>query len=142
MKKQFAWAAAAILLSAGSAVAGSKTSSISLDGTCVVASVTVSKIYVAANENDECGTLLGEGFISKVKGLGTVAAIGGETSELPGYVATIALQYPFKTGNAWNLYYTTDGVNMVFASSGTYTVNGAGFHAPKGAPTLRDLIKH
>jgi len=142
MKKHFAVAAAAILLSAGSAMAGSKTSQISLDGTCVVASVTVAKTLVAANENDDCATLLGVGFIAKIKGFGTVAEVGGETSELPGYAATIALQYPLKTGNAWSLYYTTDGVNVVFASSGTYTVTGADFHAPKGALTLRDLIAH
>jgi hypothetical protein len=142
MKRAWAFAAAAILFSAGSAIAGTTKTQISLDGTCVVANVAVKKVLAAANENDQCATLLAVGFISKVKGFGTVAELGGATSELPGYVATIVLQYPFATGGAWSLYYTTDGVKVNFAYSGTYTVVGAGYHAPKGAVSLKDLIPH
>ena len=123
MKKTLFLAAAVFVASAGAAGASGKTYVVSLGGKfCVTANVKVKGVAVTANENDSCQSYIGEGFVGKVKGQGTVAIIGGQSSQYPGTEITINLQYPFVTGGAYTVYDTTDGSTMSELGSGTYTV--------------------
>lgn len=123
MKKILVLAAAVLIATAGAAAAKSKTYVISLGGKfCVVANVNVKGVAITANENDICQTYIGEGFVGKVKGFGTVAIIGGQSSKYTSTEITITLQYPFVTGGAYTVYATTDGMTMEELGSGNYTV--------------------
>jgi len=116
-------AAASLLLSAGSALAKSKSYVISLgDPFCVVANVTVTGQQLAANENDACQTFIGGGFVGSVKRVGRKAIIGGISSAIPGAEIVISLDYPFVTGGNYTVYGTSDGKSLNAVGSGTYTV--------------------
>lgn len=123
MRRILILATAVTIAATGAAIAKSKTYVIALGGKfCVTANVNVKGVAVTANESDSCQTYIGEGFVGKVKGAGTVAIIGGQSSAYPSTEITITLKYPFATGGAYTVYGTTDGMTMVQLGSGTYTV--------------------
>jgi hypothetical protein len=128
MKKSAVVAAAAVFAFAGQADAA-KTTNISLDGICNVFAITTqaSGRLAAALETDpdgRCETFLGEGRVAGTKDLGRIVDIGGNFNSNASTVFTLDVQFPFVTGGAWQIYQTTDGVHMLFVTSGTYTVTG------------------
>jgi hypothetical protein len=124
MKKVLMLAAASLLAFGGSAVAKTKTYTISLGGAfCVVAQVNVTGKQVAANENDNCQKFIGGGLIATVKRkAGKQAILGGTTSQIPGAILVISLDYPFVSGGNYTVYGTSDGVTLSKVGSGNYTV--------------------
>lgn len=123
MKRILFLAAAVVIATTGAAAAKSKSYVIALGGKfCVTANVNVKGIAITANENDSCQTYIGEGFVGKLKGQGTVATIGGLSNKYAATEITIVLQYPFVTGGSYTVYDTTDGMTMNELGSGTYTV--------------------
>lgn len=123
MKKILVLAAASLLALGGTAVAKTKTYTISLGGAfCVVANVNVTGQQLAANENDNCQTFIGGGFVGKVKRTGKQAIIGGFSSAIPGAEIVISLDYPFVSGGKYTVYGTSDGQTLNTVGSGNYTV--------------------
>lgn len=123
MKKVLMLAVASLLAFGGTAIAKTKTYTISLGGAfCVVAQVNVTGNQVAANENDNCQQFIGGGLIGKVKRSGKQAVIGGTTSQIPGAIIVISLDYPFVSGGNYTVYGTSDGVSLFKVGSGNYTV--------------------
>ncbi len=139
MKKVFALAAAAFLVAGGSALAKTKSTTtditLKIQGQSCTSHVNVfndpnhdvtQQVLVTANENDNCQSFIGEGYVSKLtiaKGdTRNVAVIGGN-SNLLAYPVTITLDYPFVTGGQFTLTYTSDGVKITTLATGTYTVS-------------------
>jgi hypothetical protein len=136
MKRVIALAAAALLLTAGGALAKATNISYAVDGTTCTATVNVISersegitkpvVVTLVNANGDCGTLTGEGLIGKVTvatgDTRTLAIIGGTTQLLP-YSVTITLDYPLVTGGQFTISYTADGKKITNAASGTYTVD-------------------
>jgi hypothetical protein len=50
------------------------------------------------------------------------------------------MSYPFVTGNSFIIYGTSDGVNLIAVTGGTYTVNGTPVRGAK--PVLSAAAKH
>jgi len=129
MKKLLIGAAICILAATGSASAGPKATTISLDNVCDVLTIARNKILKTAvvlkEDNPECEGLYGAGFIGKVKTFGNVAVIGLRGGLVADEEYVLKLSYPFVTGGSYILYGTADGVNLIGFAGGTYTVNGA-----------------
>ena len=138
-------AASAWLALAGTANASTASTTISIDEFCDVMTITVQDKKLAAaletDDNGRCETFMGEGQVAKAKVLGRVADVSGNYNFNSAGVATLDLQYPLVTGGAWNLYVTTDGVNMQFVASGTYTVTAPGTELQKPRRRMSDLLR-
>ena len=128
---------------ASQANAGIKATTISINGSCDVYTVTIQdRRLAAAVETDpdgRCETFLGGGHLARAKGAGHVATVGGIFDNNPNIVFTLDIQYPFLTGGTWHLYSTTDGSVMQDVASGTYTVSAPGTQTGRGGRRLGDL---
>ena len=128
MKKIFGVAAAALLLSAGAASAGPTKINIAVGPySCTFSvykqpSTIAGKVLLTAVDPGTCA-FVGIGDIGKVKGIGRVATIAG-TSGLLGASTKVltVLDYPFVSGGTYSAYYTSDGKNLTYVGTGTYTV--------------------
>ncbi len=140
LASRLAMAAAVTLVSAGGAMAS--TATISLDGYCDVLTFTLSQdsntgknTIAAMSEPSSCTADLMAGFEVKIPGYKNKwVSVGGprfgDGTDAWGFL----VQYPFKTGGAWGLYESTDGVNNTLIASGTYTVSGGAVHLPGVLP--------
>jgi hypothetical protein len=71
------------------------------------------------------------GFVVKIAGYkGKFVSVGGPRFSGGTDSWGFLVQYPFKTGNSWGLYESTDGVSNALIDSGSYTVNGGTVHLP------------
>jgi hypothetical protein len=143
MKKFFALAAVALIATSGAALAKGKTT-ISLDGYCDVLTIHQNKVlktaYTMAETVDGCEGFYGNGFRGNVKPFGNVVMFGLRGGSLPDEEYVIEMSYPFVTGNSFIIYGTSDGVNLIAVTGGTYTVNGTSVRGAK--PVLSVPAKH
>jgi hypothetical protein len=134
MKKILGVAAAALLLSAGAASAGTTNITVTLLGySCTVAVSTfsdsangiASKVLLAGS-SPGC-YYVGGGSVGKVKNVdgqksATLATLVGTSSLASSHRIVTLLDYPFVTGGTYRAYDTTDGTKLTFVNKGTYTV--------------------
>jgi len=135
-------ALAALVATTGAASAKTKTTTISLDGECDVLTASVSKQLIYGTDLAQCGGAYGAGLVGTVKGSGGAAVIGVQSSAEPGVQLVFQLQYPFKTGGAWELYETTDGTSMTELEHGTYTVENGVIGNRPNTPSVFAVARH
>ena len=134
MKKILGVAAAALLLSAGAASAGSTNLTVTLLGySCTVAVTTIadatngigSKVLLAGS-SPGC-YYVGAGSVGKVKNIdgvksASIATLVGTSSLASSHRIVTLIDYPFVSGGTYRAYDTTDGKKLTFVNKGTYTV--------------------
>ena len=131
-------AGAALVVSAGSAVATTQT--INLNGYCDVFTLTSqddgTTNWSFVSMNTGCDDGFGFGGVSNKSpsfaDMGGVLFAYGDS-----YFWALQLQSPIKTGSAWDLSYSTDGIHFTRVNSGTYTVIGDGLPRPQGKPASK-----
>lgn len=132
MKKILTLAAAALIASAGSALARGKATDISLDGYCNIYHVIVGAGGAGAQDTPSCTGNFGGGLLATVKGFGKSVVLSLQDANNPGVQFVLQLSYPFVDGGVFKLYQATDGTNFHEALDGTYTVIEGAMTAPKG----------
>ena len=131
-------AGAALVVSAGSAVATTQT--INLNGYCDVFTLTSqdggSTVFSFVSMNTGCDDGFGFGGVSTKSVLdadmgGVLFAYGDS------YLWALQLQSPIKTGASWVISSSTDGKHFTRVNSGTYTVTGDRLFRPRGKPASK-----
>jgi len=134
MIRHLALTAAALVLSAGGALAAPTQVGISFEGVSCTLSIYklsnvsngIGSVLLAANSQDTCG-FRAAGDIGKVRFSPTNsqrrATLAG-TSKLLGNSVTFLgiFDYPFVTGGHYWAYYTSNGQSLNFIGKGQYTV--------------------
>ena len=130
--------AAAVMLS--SSAGAQKTTTVSLDTYCDMLTFTINKdtntkkktVAAMSESASTCTADIMEGYVVTIKGYTNAwVSVGGPRFDGGTDSWGFLMQYPFKTGNSWGLYESTDGVNVALVASGTYTVSGSG---PRSGP--------
>jgi hypothetical protein len=121
MKTLLSLSAAALLLSAGAAMAYGTT--IVIDGSCEIFAANFYKNVATINENPTygCATKYGVGVngSSKAKHFGSAYVFSVHDADLPDTRYLYTFSYPISTGT-WAEYSTTDGESWSLVGSGTY----------------------
>jgi hypothetical protein len=138
MKRIVALAAAALIYSTGGAFAAkAKTFTISLDGFCDNYDVTIRGVIATAQGAPSCSGQYGGGLLATVKGFGKAAVLAlQDPNGAPGVQVVLELSYPFNDGGTYTIYQTTDGVNFIDETDGTYSV---GTDAQRGVKSSRSV---
>jgi hypothetical protein len=142
MKRIVALAAAALICSTGGSLAAkAKAFTISLDGFCDNYDVTIKGLIATARDAPSCGGQYGGGLLATVKGFGKAAILAlQDPNGAPGVQVMLELSYPFTDGGTFTIYQTTDGVNFVDESDGTYSVGTDAQRGPKSDHPITSLF--
>ena len=143
MKKLIVCSVLALALSAGGAIAKTKTVVVNLDGSCDTYTITIDGPNAGlSSTNPECDPGIGSGYVGKVKKHGNFADLGVIFNGDPSSHWVVGLQYPLVTGGTYTFGFTTDGINIGNdILTGTYTVEGTPTKGPRGSKPLTSLIK-
>ena len=143
MKKLVVCSILALAVSAGGALAKTKTAIVTLDGFCDTFTITSDGANVGlSSTNPDCDPGIGSGYIGKVKGHGRYADLGSILNGSATEHWVIGLQYPLVTGGSWTFGFTTDGINIGNdILTGTYSVSGTAAKGPRGEKSVTSVIK-
>jgi hypothetical protein len=143
MKRIVLCSVLALAVSAGGAVAKTKTMTITLDGFCDTFTLTSEGANIGlSSTNPACDPGIGSGYIGKVKGHGKYADLGSILNGDPSSHWVIGLQYPLVTGGTFTFGFTTDGINIGNdILTGTYSVDGTAAKGPRGARSATSALK-
>ena len=78
---------------------------------------------------------------TKVFGKTVILALQ-DPNNLPGVQLMLELSYPFTDGGKYTLYQTTDGVNFIDESDGSYSVGADAKLTPNGNRPIASLFRH
>ncbi|HVZ91562.1 MAG TPA: hypothetical protein VG843_07925 [Rhizomicrobium sp.] len=133
--------AAAILLAAPSA-ANARNVAINLDGFCDLVAFEVETPVVVGVTDDSCEAGVFVGAIAKVKGMDREVVLASLAfKNRPGRPYVLQVDYPFKDGGVWSIFYTKDGNAVSPFATGVYKVWGPGAAPKPSGPRLTDVLK-